>query len=85
MQNVRGRADFERTDWLQRGREKLARKKCDLLVVNHVGEGRAFGTEGNAAVVLASGSETDIPFGPKRVLADVVWDLVGEQWARADR
>jgi phosphopantothenoylcysteine decarboxylase/phosphopantothenate--cysteine ligase len=72
-------------DWLQRGREKLARKRCDLLVVNRVGDGMAFGTAENAAVVLASDSETDVPFGPKRALADVVWDLVTAQWARADR
>ena len=37
------------------------------LVVNRVGEGRAFGTEDNAAVVLASdGARPRYPFGPKR-------------------
>ena len=72
-------------DWLQRGREKLVRKKCDLLVVNRVGDGVAFGTDDNAAVVLGSGLEVDVPLGPKRTLAATVWTLVREQWAASTR
>jgi phosphopantothenoylcysteine decarboxylase/phosphopantothenate--cysteine ligase len=64
-------------DVLAHGRDKLARKGCDLLVVNDVGDGRAFDTPDNAAVVLgADGSETRVALGPKDMLADVVWDLV---------
>jgi phosphopantothenoylcysteine decarboxylase/phosphopantothenate--cysteine ligase len=71
----------DRADWLQHGRQKLARKGCDLLVVNEVGEGLAFGTDDNAAVVLGrDGSETVVPRGPKRELAHVVWDLVRARW-----
>jgi phosphopantothenoylcysteine decarboxylase / phosphopantothenate---cysteine ligase len=56
---------------------KLARKGCDLLVVNPVGNGLGFGTTDNEAVVYgADGSVTQIPRGPKETLADVVWDLV---------
>jgi len=56
---------------------KLARKGCDLLVVNPVGNGLGFGTIDNEAVVYgADGSITQIPRGPKETLADVVWDLV---------
>ena len=70
---------------LEHGRAKLARKGCDLLVVNQVGEGRAFGTEDNQAVVLgADGSATDIPNGPKEELADRVWDLVAARLTRPD-
>jgi phosphopantothenoylcysteine decarboxylase/phosphopantothenate--cysteine ligase len=59
------------------GRAKLAAKGCDLLVVNQVGAGLAFGTSDNAAVVLgADGSVTEVPRGPKAALADVIWDLV---------
>jgi phosphopantothenoylcysteine decarboxylase/phosphopantothenate--cysteine ligase len=59
------------------GREKLARKGCDLLVVNQVGEDLTFGAPDNAAVVLgADGGSTEVPRGPKEALADVVWDLV---------
>jgi phosphopantothenoylcysteine decarboxylase/phosphopantothenate--cysteine ligase len=58
-------------------RVKLARKGCDLLVVNPVGAGLGFGTPDNEAVVYGSdGSVTPIPRGPKEALADVVWDLV---------
>jgi len=58
-------------------RAKLARKGCDLLVVNPVGHGLGFGTPDNEAVVYgADGTVTQIPRGPKEALADVVWDLV---------
>ena len=58
-------------------RAKLVRKGCDLLVVNRVGDGLAFGTSDNEAVVLgADGSQTHIARAAKEVLADAVWDLV---------
>jgi len=58
-------------------RAKLARKGCDLLVVNPVGAGLGFGTADNEAVAYGSdGTVTPIPRGPKEALADVVWDLV---------
>src|SRR5499427_9290229 len=67
----------ETEDMLTHGRAKLAAKGSDLLVVNRVGRGLAFGTDDNEAVVLAAdGSATPVPHGPKDVLADVVWDLV---------
>jgi phosphopantothenoylcysteine decarboxylase/phosphopantothenate--cysteine ligase len=62
---------------LAASRAKLARKGCDLLVVNRVGDGLAFGTADNEAVVVAAdGSSTEITRAPKEVLADRVWDLV---------
>ncbi|MFG2906651.1 bifunctional phosphopantothenoylcysteine decarboxylase/phosphopantothenate--cysteine ligase CoaBC [Kitasatospora sp. NPDC048286] len=70
----------ETDDVLANGRAKLARKGCDLLVVNEVGNGKAFGTDVNEAVVLGSdGSETAVPVGPKEALADVIWDLVAKR------
>ncbi len=61
-------------------RAKLARKGCDLLVVNRVGNGLAFGTSDNEAVVLgADGSQTWIARAAKEVLADAVWDLVASR------
>ena len=70
----------ETDDVLANGRAKLARKGCDLLVVNQVGGGRAFGTDDNQATVLAAdGAVVDIPTGPKEDLADRVWDLVVER------
>ncbi len=66
---------------LDHAREKLARKGCDLLVVNEVGDGKAFEVAENAAVILgADGTATDVPFGPKEQLADVIWDLVNARF-----
>ncbi|HZG93948.1 MAG TPA: bifunctional phosphopantothenoylcysteine decarboxylase/phosphopantothenate--cysteine ligase CoaBC [Mycobacteriales bacterium] len=67
----------ETDDVLRNGREKLARKGCDLLVVNRVGDGVGFEVETNAAVVLgADGSTVDVPLGSKDALAHAVWDAV---------
>ncbi|WP_329178927.1 bifunctional phosphopantothenoylcysteine decarboxylase/phosphopantothenate--cysteine ligase CoaBC [Streptomyces decoyicus] len=72
----------ETDDVLANGRAKLARKGCDLLVVNEVGETKAFGSDGNEAVILAAdGTETPVPYGPKEALADTVWDLVAPRLA----
>jgi phosphopantothenoylcysteine decarboxylase / phosphopantothenate---cysteine ligase len=62
---------------LEHARAKLARKGCDLLVVNDVSGGRVFGSSENEAVVLgADGTSTPVPRGSKTVLAHVVWDRV---------
>ncbi|MFE1954869.1 bifunctional phosphopantothenoylcysteine decarboxylase/phosphopantothenate--cysteine ligase CoaBC [Streptomyces sp. NPDC059524] len=67
----------ETDDVLANGRAKLARKGCDLLVVNEVGERKTFGSEENEAVILGSdGAETPVPYGPKEALADRIWDEV---------
>ena len=67
----------ETEDVLANGQAKLARKGCDLLVVNRVGEGLGFGTEENEAVILeAGGGQTHVPRGPKEVLAHRIWDVV---------
>ena len=48
----------ERGSVLDYARDKLARKGCDLLVVNRVDGGRAFEVADNAGVILAAdGSE----------------------------
>jgi phosphopantothenoylcysteine decarboxylase/phosphopantothenate--cysteine ligase len=63
---------------------KLARKGCDLLVVNPVGGGLGFGTKDNAATVLASdGTVRHIPRRSKEDLADIVWDLVAARFTQA--
>jgi phosphopantothenoylcysteine decarboxylase / phosphopantothenate---cysteine ligase len=62
---------------MDHARAKLARKGCDLLVVNDVGGGKVFGAEDNEAVVLgADGDETPVPRGSKAALAQVIWDRV---------
>jgi phosphopantothenoylcysteine decarboxylase/phosphopantothenate--cysteine ligase len=55
---------------------KLARKGCDFLVVNEVGNGLGFGTPDNEALVLGSdGSRTPLPRQSKEELADAVLGL----------
>jgi phosphopantothenoylcysteine decarboxylase/phosphopantothenate--cysteine ligase len=67
-------------DVLHHGRAKLARKGADLLVVNAVGPGKAFGQSENAAVILGTdGTERPVPLGPKAVLAAALWDAVTER------
>jgi len=62
---------------LEHARAKLARKGCDLLVVNDVGGGAVFGSEDNEAIVLtAEGDSVAVPLGSKAALAHVVWDQV---------
>ena len=65
---------------LQHARAKLARKGCDLLVVNDVSGGAVFGSPDNEAVVLgADGSSVDVPHGSKAALAQVIWDEVSRR------
>jgi phosphopantothenoylcysteine decarboxylase/phosphopantothenate--cysteine ligase len=67
----------ESSSVLELGRAKLARKGCDLLVVNDVSGGAVFGSPDNEAVVLgADGSATQVPRGSKTALAHVIWDEV---------
>jgi len=71
----------ETGDVLDHGRAKLARKGCDLLVVNAVGAGLAFGRPDNAAVILGSdGSEVPVALGPKAALAAAVWDAAAARY-----
>ncbi len=62
---------------IEHARAKLARKGCDLLVVNDVAAGKVFGSENNEAVLLgADGTVDDVPLGPKINLAHAVLDAV---------
>ncbi len=62
---------------LDLARAKLARKGCDLLVVNDVSGGAVFGSTDNEAVILgADGSAVDVPHGSKAALAHLIWDQV---------
>ena len=68
------------TSVLDLARAKLARKGCDLLVVNDVSGGAVFGSPENEAVVLgADGSATQVPRGSKTALAHVIWDEVASR------
>ena len=66
---------------LDLARAKLARKGCDLLVVNDVSGGKVFGSAENEAVVLdAEGGTTPVPRGSKAALAHVIWDRVATRF-----
>ncbi len=62
---------------LEHARAKLARKGCDLLVVNDVSGGAVFGHARNAVTILdAAGGAREVPEDSKEAVADAVWDAV---------
>jgi phosphopantothenoylcysteine decarboxylase / phosphopantothenate---cysteine ligase len=64
-------------DVLFHAREKLRRKGCDLLVVNAVGEGRAFEVDSNDGWLLASdGTESALQHGSKTLMASRIVDAI---------
>lgn len=65
-------------DVLFHARAKLARKGCELLVVNAVGEGRAFEVDHNDGWILAAdGTETALEHGSKTLMASRIVDAIG--------
>ncbi|GAA4406684.1 bifunctional phosphopantothenoylcysteine decarboxylase/phosphopantothenate--cysteine ligase CoaBC [Tsukamurella soli] len=65
---------------LDYGRAKLRRKGCDLLVVNAVGDGRAFEVDENAGWLLgADGTESALALDSKTVMASRILDAVVAQ------
>lgn len=64
-------------DVLFHARAKLQRKACDLLVVNAVGDGRAFEVDSNDGWLLgAGGSEAALEHGSKTLMASRIVDAV---------
>ena len=64
-------------DVLFHARAKLRRKACDLLVVNAVGDGRAFEVDSNDGWLLGSdGSEVALEHGSKTVVASRIVDAI---------
>jgi phosphopantothenoylcysteine decarboxylase/phosphopantothenate--cysteine ligase len=62
---------------LEHGAAKLARKGCDLLVVNDVGPGGAFESATNEVWILgAGGDHTHVDRADKAVIAHAIWDRV---------
>jgi len=55
----------------------LARKGCDLLVVNAVGENRAFEVDSNQGWLLAAdGTEAALEHGSKTLMASRIVDAI---------
>jgi phosphopantothenoylcysteine decarboxylase/phosphopantothenate--cysteine ligase len=66
-------------DVLFHARTKLKRKGCDLLVVNAVGEGRAFEVDSNDGWLLAAdGTESALDHGSKTLMASRIVDAIGQ-------
>jgi phosphopantothenoylcysteine decarboxylase/phosphopantothenate--cysteine ligase len=64
-------------DVLHHARAKLRRKGCDLLVVNAVGEGRAFEVDHNDGWLLAAdGTEAALEHGSKSLMASRIVDSI---------
>lgn len=64
-------------DVLFHARAKLRGKGCDLLVVNAVGDGRAFEVEDNDGWLLASdGTESALQHGSKTLMASRIVDAI---------
>lgn len=64
-------------DVLFHARAKLQRKGCDLLVVNAVGDGRAFEVDNNDGWLLASdGTESALQHGSKTLMASRIVDAI---------
>lgn len=72
-------------DVLHHARAKLARKGCDVLVANEVGDGVTFGQDSSTAHLLRRGSDDVVTVGPApkshiaAALLDLVADLVPSQ------
>jgi phosphopantothenoylcysteine decarboxylase/phosphopantothenate--cysteine ligase len=59
------------------GRTKIARKKCDFLVLNRVGWDEGFGKQGNSVTVLSqAGDIVETAAGSKLSVADVILEVV---------
>ena len=71
------------TELSELGHHKLARKGCDLLVVNEVGRQVVFGAEENEVTILGhEGTSVQVPRATKAAISDAVWDAVVHEWKR---
>ena len=65
------------TSVLEFGRQKLAAKGCDVLVVNDVGPAGAFESAKNEVYILdAEGGQIHVPRADKALIAEALWDAV---------
>jgi phosphopantothenoylcysteine decarboxylase/phosphopantothenate--cysteine ligase len=60
------------------GRDKLARKGLDAIVVNDISDQTiGFDSTDNEVVIVTATDETPVPRGTKRAIADAILDVVG--------
>ena len=75
----------ETTDVEKHAREKLARKRLDLIAANEVGADRAFDREDNALLVLWPGGRRELELKSKADLAREFIAIVAERYREARR
>jgi phosphopantothenoylcysteine decarboxylase/phosphopantothenate--cysteine ligase len=69
----------ETDDVLENARRKRIAKKVDLIVANDVRRSDAgFDAETNAAVLIDTEGDTEVPLSSKREVAERIWDRVAE-------
>jgi phosphopantothenoylcysteine decarboxylase/phosphopantothenate--cysteine ligase len=67
----------ETHDVLANAQAKLARKRCDLIVANDVAEpGSGFAVDTNRVTLVDAATVTEVPAGPKAVVAHRILDRV---------
>jgi phosphopantothenoylcysteine decarboxylase/phosphopantothenate--cysteine ligase len=67
---------------LELGQAKLARKGCDLLVLNEVGRDRVFGRPDSEIILLTADGARGPIAGSKDTLAHDIWDIALELRSR---
>jgi phosphopantothenoylcysteine decarboxylase/phosphopantothenate--cysteine ligase len=73
----------ETRELVEAAREKLQRKRLDLIVGNDVAaEGSGFGSDTNQVVLIDARSAEQLPLMPKSEVAARILDRVGELLAR---
>jgi len=72
----------ETGDLIAYAREKLARKRCDLLVANRAEDG--FEGDDNRVVLVYADAEIPLERQPKRAVAERIWDAVRRVRGRSD-
>ena len=64
---------------LEHARDKLVRKRLDMIAANRVGEGLAFDQPDNALTVLWPGGQAELPQADKRLLARQLIELIAQR------
>lgn len=71
---------------LEHGAAKLARKGCELLVVNQVGSSLVFGQDTNAVTILSANGSSPVEFsGTKTQVAQVLIETIAERVDSLDK
>ncbi|MFD0559255.1 phosphopantothenoylcysteine decarboxylase/phosphopantothenate--cysteine ligase [Stackebrandtia endophytica] len=67
----------ETQDGVSNARAKLVAKRADLIVLNEVGDGKAFGTDDNAVTLITADSDpVEVALASKDDIADAILDVV---------